>query len=705
MTLPLKGEISLEMIRKEIRKEDKEIYLKDYECKLLADKEKTDELFLDDFYGKQYWYTINISRDDTGELIKSEEVVKKSMIDFSPYKNYDLKNKVVYELIDNETGGKVDFTTLIINRDYNIKALTKNKNFIVTFIAETTHEKLLEVEVTPNSNYRLSITDTSKERSDFLPIIQKSDKFYYGPVGFKIDDGQYSPKGDKKWTFDRTITADTTVEVEMMKFDYYFSSSYSFKSNITNILSKNNNDLSNISIGFSDIVTETNSIFDGNLSILKTPKYFYGRRVKSSYSTFMGCDNLNTISDHLFDNYFRVEDLSSIFAMSNNSSISELSNKMFLNNVNLLTLRSSFKGLNLLTTIPSSFLKNNSKLKDISFIFSNCKNLKTVAEDFLSYSREITGFESSFYNDYNITGISGNFFNNIPDRPENNFINTFSGCTGINTKMPELWLTHSSSTKHTNFAKNCKRTTNYEVIPTDWGGPKFYTIIFEVGNNAPPFGSYKIMEGVSITLPSTIPVNAGYVFKGWYEDPDFQEEASYLLPVFQNLTFYAKIEKDDSSVVFERDLIFGIGIGPNLNSGKVVFKSDSERILNFNGSNLKFNIIDLQSDETSLSFRLVLDGNVVSKFTSYRDALVEIKGITDTSRNAEGVFTLEPFYTTGTEGGTHLWDINASIGSGDFSEWFELFASPNGTGKMIEYKFKLRITFNKFTKRHYFGYP
>lgn len=589
---------------------------------------------------------------------------------------------------DDTTQVSFDFNTLI-KKNYTLKARWKKTHAIIKFIASDTKESLLTKTVSLNSNYTLSIWDTSSDREDYLPVTSNG-----GPVGFIIDDGELSPKGDKKWIFNRVITEDTTIEVEMMRFDYYFTSSYNLKLKVDTILNENNNDLSSKSIGFSDIVTDTNSIFTDKTNLLKTPKYMYGRRIKSSYSTFSGCNNLNKISETLFENYPRVEDFASLFSFSDNNSLTEISPYLFTNCLNITSLRSALKSCKLITNIPSGFLKNNTKLKDIAFLFSNWSKLESVPDDLIYNCKSITNFESTFYYCENLLGISENFFKNITNIAENNFNSTFSNCGNIKTKIPELWNSHNKSTKHYNYAKNCKKSSNYEIIPEDWGGPIYYTLSFNVGEFAQPIEDIKVMEGKVITAPEVI-VNEGYEFKGWYDDSEFTYPTDFSYPVFTDWTFYAKIVEDTSNFTYENNLVFLIGDGPNGNAAKAIFKNESDRKIQINNEVFEFSEIYLDSHETGFSFLIILKNNVIDKFTIFESATIEIEGITDSKRKANGKFTLDLFYSSIGFKGTYLWDINASIGGGDFMSWWNLFLLPDTSSLPIEYTYKLKILFNK----------
>lgn len=132
MTLPINGTISLDMIRNEIRKKGM-ITLNDPECRLLADKD-AGIIKLSDFYGKQYWYRICIRRSDTKEILSDEEAIKKTSYDFSKFEEMETEDeKFVFDLIDDETKTKIDFSNLSITKDYNITATMIDAFYDVVF--------------------------------------------------------------------------------------------------------------------------------------------------------------------------------------------------------------------------------------------------------------------------------------------------------------------------------------------------------------------------------------------------------------------------------------------------------------------------------------------------------------------------------------------------------------------------------------------
>lgn len=65
-----------------------------------------------------------------------------------------------------------------------------------------------------------------------------------------------------------------------------------------------------------------------------------------------------------------------------------------------------------------------------------------------------------------------------------------------------------------------------------------YTVSFN-SNNGSSVSSQSVSEGDTAVVPDA-PTRAGHVFEGWYSDAGLNESYSFMTPVMNNLTLYAK---------------------------------------------------------------------------------------------------------------------------------------------------------------------
>lgn len=209
------------------------------------------------------------------------------------------------------------------------------------------------------------------------------------------------------------------LQIEQVKADpdkHYYPFDYHNwkKSEVEQIITKYNGDLSKTTFEFFSI-TNIGNIFDHNQNIKSTPKKFISDSVTSVTddidSLFEGCKNLTYISPELF-----------------------------LECPNMIDFYSAFLETSI-SDIPQDLFKNCLKAENFRWCFQDCKNL---------------------------TSIPQNLFSNCPN--VNNFSYCFEGCSGITSAVPELWKTHPNA-KGTGCFKGCINASNYNDIPSSWGGP------------------------------------------------------------------------------------------------------------------------------------------------------------------------------------------------------------------------------------------
>lgn len=368
------------------------------------------------------------------------------------------------------------------NQTYYIKEIFDN-NFEIKFIDENTKELIMSTKVSPGTRYKLSIWDTSFERNDYLPI--KNNK---AVIGFIINDGISSPIGDEIWEFDRIINENTIIECKTITFDYYFESILEWQYSVDDILSKHNNDLSSLKIGFGDYIDKLFYYFypnDGifqNKNIIKTPSIIYGRKINSIKNLFKDCIYIENVSSSLFKYCINIENFS--YSFQNNNSLKIISNNIFDNCINATTFDSTFENCTSTYKVSENLFKNNNKIINLN--------------------------------------------------------KTFKNCSSITSNIPNVWNTHSNIIEHSEYALGCIKSLNYKDIPEDYGGPKLCNIKFDVGDLANPINDIKIVTGNKINPPN-IEVKDKYVLENWYTEKEFINKFDFNTIITSDIVLYAKI--------------------------------------------------------------------------------------------------------------------------------------------------------------------
>lgn len=92
------------------------------------------------------------------------------------------------------------------------------------------------------------------------------------------------------------------------------------------------------------------------------------------------------------------------------------------------------------------------------------------------------------------------------------------------------------------------------VIPITVG--KYYTVTFE-SNDGTEIAPCTVRHGKQLSEPAE-PIKTGFVFKGWYTDPDFAEDTLYVFgekSITSNMTLYAKWEVYYPTISFVHNIV------------------------------------------------------------------------------------------------------------------------------------------------------
>lgn len=152
-----------------------------------------------------------------------------------------------------------------------------------------------------------------------------------------------------------------------------------------------------------------------------------------------------------------------------------------------------FKGCDNLKSIPSGLFDKNTKVTNFSYCFVNCINLTDIPKNLFAKNKAATNFSSCFNNCTDLT-LNPLIFGASSSNPEEEDKERFKGLkidfslcfhkvgslAGSNAgTAPALWTYTDSENKDEDKAwtiTNCftninKNLTNYDLIPSDWGGP------------------------------------------------------------------------------------------------------------------------------------------------------------------------------------------------------------------------------------------
>ena len=88
----------------------------------------------------------------------------------------------------------------------------------------------------------------------------------------------------------------------------------------------------------------------------------------------------------------------------------------------------------------------------------------------------------------------------------------------------------------------------WEEKPLDPSLP-IYGVTYET-NGGSTIPAKNVNEGGKVAAP-TNPVREGYFFIGWYDDPNFEQEHNFELPIMDNITIYARWEEKPIYITFE----------------------------------------------------------------------------------------------------------------------------------------------------------
>lgn len=208
----------------------------------------------------------------------------------------------------------------------------------------------------------------------------------------------------------------------------------------------------------------------------------------SFYQTFLGCSGITAIPTGLFDNCVNLATNAFYATFHSCSSLTTVPVDLFRYNVlaNANAFYATFYACTSLTTVPADIFRYNTLvgLDGFKEIFVNCTNLSSVPVNLFRYNTLTTSFSGCFYGCTKLT-VNKNIFYADGEQGTRflnksvNFLQSFyrTSFTGIQGTAPDLWNcsfgtgTAVPTDCFTGAGNSLTSLTNYNEIPTTWGGP------------------------------------------------------------------------------------------------------------------------------------------------------------------------------------------------------------------------------------------
>lgn len=140
--------------------------------------------------------------------------------------------------------------------------------------------------------------------------------------------------------------------------------------------------------------------------------------------------------------------------------------------------------LNLKGEIPSDTYGMFENISDFNETFNGSSGITSISEELFVNCPNVTSFSSCFKDCTSLTSIPENLFANCPN--VTNFYDCFNNCNGLtgytpvdtlpNGTMIELWERQGKEGYPASINGRycfiaCRKLSNYNAIPPDWGGP------------------------------------------------------------------------------------------------------------------------------------------------------------------------------------------------------------------------------------------
>lgn len=232
--------------------------------------------------------------------------------------------------------------------------------------------------------------------------------------------------------------------------DHYILNSNS-RDELRKILVLHNNDLSGITLEFTDNVTDLNEYFsDGFLdtvNLVNAPKCIIGKNITSVKRMFENT-KITRIDDSLLDGLPNITDASNLFYSCRN--ITNIPGGLFKNCRKITNMSGSFGNCVRLTSIPEGLFSGLTEVTSFNKCFLDCRVIEFIPENIFDDCINAVDFSSCFSGMTSIKSVRNIFKNNINAK---NFASIFhmSSSDGHTPQLSDISKLTFSNTKAINF--------------------------------------------------------------------------------------------------------------------------------------------------------------------------------------------------------------------------------------------------------------
>ena len=233
-------------------------------------------------------------------------------------------------------------------------------------------------------------------------------------------------------------------------------------------------------------LTNFNATFSecSNLTTIPTGLFDKCTEVTSFYFTFAACESLQSIPNGLFDKCTKVTDFSVTFAGC--QAIAQIPTGLFDKCTEVTSFMGTFALCTGLKEIPFRLFNKCTKAENFGSTFAGCASLRSTPAMVFSYCPEATNFNSTFKDCISLETIVNGGFDN--SKKVTDFTETFSGCVSLTGESVYNWVGNTTKVhlyERKNYPNNftkpelfkncfsgCRKLTDYNQIPKEWGGGK-----------------------------------------------------------------------------------------------------------------------------------------------------------------------------------------------------------------------------------------
>ncbi len=190
-------------------------------------------------------------------------------------------------------------------------------------------------------------------------------------------------------------------------------------------------------------------------SLTKIPEGLFdsNTKVTSFHATFSSCTSLIDIPEKVFANCPSVTDFTQAFGSC--SALKTVPENLFVGCTKVTTFMNVFRSSGI-TEVPEGLFANCTNVTSFEYAFRQCTSLEAVPPKIFSNNLKVTNFSNTFYGDTALTGESPY------DEIDEVKVHLYE-----RANYPEVY---TAPTSYGSCFWNCTGLSDYNVIPSGWGG-------------------------------------------------------------------------------------------------------------------------------------------------------------------------------------------------------------------------------------------